>query len=121
MTESLAKPDNIIKEITEAIVDSKGVDINLMDIRKVDGSVCDYFIVCQGSSNVHVSSIASNVERKVSKSSKEKPFSVEGLSNSQWVILDYVNVVVHIFQEPYRAFYDIENLWGNRESESIST
>ena len=103
----------LIDEILFSIEDVKGVNVNIMDLTKISNTVCGFFIVCTGTSNTHVAAIANSVKRHVSKKIKEKPFSTEGIENQEWVLIDYVNVVVHIFQREIREFYDLENLWGD--------
>tara|TARA_Y200000002_G_scaffold367087_1_gene358746 strand:- start:1206 stop:1577 length:372 start_codon:yes stop_codon:yes gene_type:complete len=103
----------LIDEILFSIEDVKGVNVNIMDLTKISNTVCGFFIVCTGTSNTHVAAIANSVKRHVSKKIKEKPFSTEGIENQEWVLIDYVDVVVHIFQREIREFYDLENLWGD--------
>tara|TARA_B100001778_G_scaffold236452_1_gene197185 strand:- start:1964 stop:2335 length:372 start_codon:yes stop_codon:yes gene_type:complete len=103
----------LIDEILFSIEDVKGVNVNIMDLTKISNTVCGFFIVCTGTSNTHVAAIANSVKRNVSKKIKEKPFSTEGIENQEWVLIDYVDVVVHIFQREIREFYDLENLWGD--------
>ncbi|MGB5377752.1 ribosome silencing factor [Muriicola sp.] len=91
----------------------KGLEINLLDLRDIENTVCDYFIICNGTSNTHVNAIVNSVQKTVSKGIKDKPWHVEGSENAEWVLLDYVNVVVHVFQKQVRDFYDIEGLWGD--------
>ena len=96
-----------------------GIDVNVMDLRNISNTVCGFFILCTGTSNVHVSAIANSIRKNVSKNLKEKPFSYEGENNQQWILIDYVNVVVHIFQKETREFYDIENLWGDAKIKNV--
>ena len=103
----------LIDEILFSIEDVKGVNVNIMDLTKISNTVCGFFIVCTGTSKTHVAAIANSVKRHVSKKIKEKPFSTEGIENQEWVLIDYVDVVVHIFQREIREFYDLENLWGD--------
>ena len=103
----------LIDDILFSIEDVKGVNVNIMDLTKISNTVCGFFIVCTGTSNTHVAAIANSVKRNVSKKIKEKPFSTEGIENQEWVLIDYVDVVVHIFQREIREFYDLENLWGD--------
>tara|TARA_B100000989_G_scaffold291228_1_gene265454 strand:+ start:30 stop:401 length:372 start_codon:yes stop_codon:yes gene_type:complete len=104
---------NLINEIIFGIEDVKGIELNIMDLSKISNTVCKFFILCTGTSNTHVAAIANSVRKNVSKKLKEKPFSMEGIENQEWVLIDYVDVVVHIFQSEIREFYDIENLWGD--------
>ncbi|HBU76469.1 MAG TPA: ribosome silencing factor [Muricauda sp.] len=113
MQKKKASADELIALILEGIEDVKGVDINLLDLREIENTVCDYFIICNGTSNTHVNAIVSSVQKKVSKAIQDKPWHVEGSENAEWVLMDYVNVVVHVFQKHIREFYDIEGLWGD--------
>jgi len=113
MQKTKASADALIALILEGIEDVKGVDINLLDLREIENTVCDYFIICNGTSNTHVNAIVSSIQKTVSKASKDKPWHIEGSENAEWVLMDYVNVVVHVFQKHIREFYDIEGLWGD--------
>ena len=105
--------NELITNIIKSIEDIKGEEIILLDMKKIDNSPCDYFIICEGSSNIQVNAIVSKIKKNVSKLLSEKPLHIEGLENSKWVLIDYVNVVVHVFQKEIRKFYNIESLWGD--------
>ena len=105
--------DELISVIIKGIDDVKGDDIQLLDLREIENTVCDYFIICSGSSNTQVNAITGSIQKLVSKELKDKPWHVEGQNNSEWILMDYVNVVVHVFQKQIREFYDIESLWGD--------
>lgn len=106
--------NELISNIIAGIEKVKGTDITLMDLRGIENSVCDYFILCNGSSNTQVNAIAGSVQRVVSQADGHiKPWHVEGESNAEWILIDYVDVVVHIFQKRIREHYDIEGLWGD--------
>ena len=105
--------DELISVIIKGIDDVKGDDIQLLDLREIENTVCDYFIICSGSSNTQVNAITGSIQKLVSKELKDKPWHVEGQNNSEWILMDYVNVVVHVFQKHIREFYDIESLWGD--------
>ncbi|WP_394975605.1 ribosome silencing factor [uncultured Croceitalea sp.] len=113
MQKNKASADELISLIIHGIEEVKGVDINLLDLREIENTVCDYFIICNGTSNTHVNAITSSIQKTVSKAIKDKPWHVEGSENAEWVLMDYVNVVVHVFQKQIRDFYDIEGLWGD--------
>ncbi|MEM9000904.1 MAG: ribosome silencing factor [Bacteroidota bacterium] len=113
MQKTKASADELIALILHGIEEVKGIDINLLDLREIENTVCDYFIICNGTSNTHVNAIVSSIQKTVSKSIKDKPWHVEGSENAEWVLMDYVNVVVHVFQKHVREFYDIEGLWGD--------
>lgn len=105
--------DELIALILDGIEEVKGQDINLLDLREIENTVCDYFLICNGTSNTHVNAIVNSIRKTVSKATKDKPWHVEGSDNAEWVLMDYVNVVVHVFQKHIREFYDIEGLWGD--------
>ncbi|SDR04904.1 MULTISPECIES: ribosome silencing factor [Flagellimonas] len=113
MQKTKASADELIALILEGIEEVKGVDINLLDLREIENTVCDYFIICNGTSNTHVNAIVSSIQKTVSKAIHDKPWHIEGSENAEWVLMDYVNVVVHVFQKHVREFYDIEGLWGD--------
>ena len=103
----------LIEVIIEGIEDVKGNEISLLDLTELENRVCDYFIICDGNSNTQVSAIINSVTKKVSKKLKDKPWGIEGTENAEWILLDYVDVVVHVFQKTKREFYDLEGLWGD--------
>ncbi len=113
MQKTQANADELIALILQGIEEVKGIDISLLDLREIENTVCDYFIICNGTSNTHVNAIVGSVQKIVSKAIQDKPWHVEGSDNSEWVLMDYVNVVVHVFQKQVREYYDIEGLWGD--------
>ncbi|MDW5287724.1 ribosome silencing factor [Formosa sp. PL04] len=113
--------DLLISTILSGIEDVKGKEISILDLREIENTVCDYFIVCEGTSNTQVNAIVNAVQRKVSKELKDKPWHIEGQDNAEWVLMDYVNVVVHVFQKHIREYYDIESLWGDAKTTIIET
>jgi len=113
MTKKIVSADLLITEIIKGIEDVKGENITILDLRDIENTVCDYFVLCDGNSNTQVSAIAGSIQKVVSKSLKEKPWHVEGESNAEWILIDYVNVVVHVFQKHIREFYSLEELWGD--------
>lgn len=113
--------DQLIAQIIQGIEDVKGNDIEILDLRDIENTVCDYFIICNGTSNTQVNAIVNSVQKSVSKALKEKPWHVEGSDNAEWILMDYVHVVVHVFQKHIREFYDIEGLWGDAKSVKIET
>ena len=112
--------DNLIEKIVIGISDVKGQNVEMIDLRTIENRICDFYIICSGSSNTHVSAILESVKKKVSKALKEKPYHTEGEENAEWVLLDYIDVVVHIFQKHIRDFYRIEELWGDCKKNMIS-
>lgn len=120
MTKKQVSTDDLIAVILKGIDDVKGEDIQLLDLREIENTVCDYFIICSGNSNTQVNAISGSIQKVVSKEVKDKPWHIEGTTNSEWVLMDYVNVVVHIFQKHVREFYDIESLWGDAKITEIN-
>ncbi len=121
MTKKENTSDQLIATIIKGIEEVKGNDIDILDLREIENTVCDYFIICNGTSNTQVNAIVGSVQKTVSKALKDKPWHTEGLENGEWVLMDYVNVVVHVFQKHIREFYDIEGLWGDAKTTSIKT
>lgn len=121
MQKEQAETDQLITQIIRGIEDVKGQDIEILDLRDIENTVCDYFIICNGTSNTQVNAIVNSVQKSVSKALKEKPWHVEGSDNAEWILMDYVHVVVHVFQKHIREFYDIEGLWGDAKSVKIET
>tara|TARA_B100001105_G_scaffold189140_1_gene153440 strand:+ start:234 stop:611 length:378 start_codon:yes stop_codon:yes gene_type:complete len=107
------KSDVLVKAIIDSIKQHKGKEVVSLDLRKIETAVCDFFIICHGTSNTHIASIAENVRKEISKQMKEKPWHTEGEANKEWVLMDYFNVVVHIFNKEKREFYKLENLWAD--------
>ncbi|PVX49877.1 ribosome-associated protein [Balneicella halophila] len=105
--------------VIEGLLENKGVDITQIDLSNIEYAVCKYFVLCTGTSNTHVDSLARSVEKYVQENLGQKVWRKEGLDNSQWVILDYVDVVVHIFQKEYREFYGLEALWADAPQVTI--
>ncbi len=111
----------LVESIIEGIQKKKGKDILSLNLGKINSTVCDYFIICHGTSNTHVDAIAQSVEETVKKKSGNLPARREGYTNAEWILLDYLDVVVHIFQEPVRNFYQIEDLWADAPLEKIDS
>ncbi|RAR70611.1 ribosome silencing factor [Flavobacterium aciduliphilum] len=113
MTKKIVSTDVLLTNIIKGIEEVKGNDIVILDLRAIDTAVCDYFVICNGSSNTQVNAIVHSVQKIVSKELKEKPWHVEGTDNAEWVLMDYVSIVVHVFQKEIRTYYNIEDLWGD--------
>ncbi len=116
-----ANTDTLIAHIIDGIEDIKGERISVLDLREIENTACQYFIICSGNSNTQVNAISGSVQKKVSKAIKEKPWHVEGLERGEWVLMDFVDVVVHIFQKKIRDHYDIESLWGDAKQTQIAS
>lgn len=112
--------DELMSNIIAGIEEVKGLDTHLLDLREIENTVCSYFVICSGTSNTHVSAIVSSIQKTVSKALHEKPFHTEGEAVAEWVLIDYVNIVVHVFQRPIREHYNIEGLWGDAKTTEIA-
>ncbi|MDY6326178.1 MAG: ribosome silencing factor [Bacteroidales bacterium] len=106
---------NIEEIIIQALIEKQGVDIRCVNLKKINHVFFDYFIICTGSSKPHVETLCDFVQHQTQKTAGVKPLHVEGLENKEWVLLDYFNVIVHIFQPEAREYYNIESLWGDAE------
>ena len=115
----LKTSDILANIIIEGMREIKAKEIVSLDLRNIETSVCDFFIICHGTSNTHASAIADSVIEETLKSIKEKPWHKEGLTNGDWILLDYGNVVAHIFQKETRDYYNIEKLWGDADIQLI--
>jgi ribosome-associated protein len=109
----------LLRSIVKGIFEKKGKDVLKIDLRKLENRIADYFVICHASSVTQVDSICDSVEDTVRKVAGEKPLHVEGLDNCFWVLLDFGNVVVHIFLEEYRNFYSLESLWADGSIEAM--
>ena len=108
-----AESELLVEEIVKGLQEKKGKGIVSLDLREIPNAVTDFYVVCSGDSNTHVNALANSVEDEVRKALKDKPWHVEGTSNAEWVLLDYVNVVLHVFQRSARDHYNIEGLWAD--------
>jgi ribosome-associated protein len=121
MIKDIPNTETLISKIIGGIDDVKGVKVNILDLREIQNTVCSYFIICNGTSNTHVNAIVNSVQKNVSKNLKEKPYHTEGQENSEWILIDYIDVVVHVFQKQIRDRYNLENLWGDAQSIQIAS
>jgi ribosome-associated protein len=99
--------------IVAGMEEKKAHDIVVMDLRELESASTDFFVICHGQSDTQVGAIAKSIEDEVIKAIKERPWHKEGYENNEWVLLDYVNVVAHIFVEEQRTFFSLEDLWGD--------
>jgi ribosome-associated protein len=111
--------DLLLQSVVKGIFEKKGQDVLKIDLRKLENRITDFFIISHGSSVNQVDSLCDSVEDIVRKETGEKPMHVEGLDNCFWVLLDYGNVIVHLFLEEYRHFYSLESLWADASMEAI--
>ncbi len=112
MTKSF-NTDTLIHKIIEGIEEVKGQNTTIIDLRNIENAVAKYFIIADGTSNTQVNAIADSIKKTVSKSLHQNPWHIEGEDNSEWILMDYVDVVAHIMQKPVREYYNLEELWGD--------
>jgi len=113
----LTRKSKIIKTIINAIQEKKGENIISLDLRKIHEAVADFFIICEASNQPQIRAVAEFVETEIKKKCGENPYRHEGLQNLSWVLIDYVNVVVHIMLPETRKFYKLEDMWSDAASE----
>ena len=109
----------LVQTITKGIQEKKGSNIVIADLSNIDGTICKYFVICQGSSPAQVEAIADSVSEMTRIESGEKPIKVAGLNNAQWVAMDYADVLVHIFLPDVREYYDLEHSWEDADITNI--
>lgn len=117
--ETSAKSEKLSQVIVKGMQEKKATDIVVMDLRKVKNAVADFFVLCSGNSDKQLDSIADSIDQEVFKSLKENPWHTEGKNNKEWMLLDYTNVVAHVFKKDRRQFYALEKLWGDAEITEI--
>lgn len=110
-----ADAEKLSDAIVKGMQEKKASDIVVMDLRQVKNAVADFFVICSGSSDKQLEAISESVDEQVFKIVKEKPWHMEGKNNKEWMILDYISVVSHIFRKDRRQFYALEKLWGDAE------
>ena len=115
--------DNDSKILSDAIVEgmqeNKAKDIVVLDLREIESAVCDFFVICTGESSTQVDGISNSVVRHTREVLSEKPWTIEGQKNSEWILMDYVSVVAHVFYYETRSFYDLEDLWADAKRTDI--
>lgn len=106
---------NLALAVIEGVQEKKGLEVVMMDLSKIRNSICDYFVICHGTSRTHVEAIADGLRDCVQKNHNVKPWHSEGFENAEWILIDYVDVVVHVFQPHTRSYYKLEDLWADAE------
>lgn len=112
-TKSITESELLCKTIVEGMQENKAKNIVVLDLRHLTSAVCDFFVICSGDSSTHVDGISNATTRFTRKVLQEKPWHIEGKNNSEWILLDYIDVVAHIFYKDARGFYQIEELWAD--------
>jgi len=111
--------DVLLGSVIKGIFEKRGQNVLKIDLRKLENRIADYFVICHATSGTQVSSICDSVDDTVRKETGEKPLHIEGLDNCFWVLLDYGNVIVHVFLDEYRNFYSLESLWADASIEAM--
>ena len=112
--------DELCRLVVHGMLEKKASNIVVMDMRKVKNSITDFFVICSGNTDTQIDAIATSVDEEVFKASKINPWHQEGKQNKEWILLDYIDVVVHVFRKDRRKFYDLESLWGDDELTQIA-
>lgn len=105
--------------VVQGMLEKKASDVVVLDLREIKHAVADYFIICSGNSDTQIEAISDSIEEQVLKQSAEKPWKKEGFQNKEWILIDYVDVVAHVFNQDKRAFYDLEDLWSDAKLTTI--
>ena len=105
--------ERLIQQITEGIQDKKGKNIVIADLTKIEDTICNYFVICQGNSPSQVTAIVESVKDFARKKGNAKPLAIDGLRNAEWVAMDYADILVHVFLPEARNFYNLETLWAD--------
>lgn len=119
-TATAEQTSGLLEAIVEGLQERKAKHITILNLSKIENRVTDYFVICDADSNTHVNSIADSVEDTVLKLTNEKAYHIEGRQNGEWILIDYINIVVHIFLREAREHYNVEGLWGDAESTTIN-
>lgn len=101
------------EKITQGMLEMKAVDIQIFDLRAVKHAIADFFVLCSGNSDIHIDSISQMIEKYAFDQVKQKPWHKEGYANREWILIDFVDVVAHVFNKEKRAFYELEKLWAD--------
>jgi len=120
INKKLSTSEILVSIVVNGMHEVKAKEIISLDLRNIENSVCDFFIVCHGSSYIHSSAIAESIEEETNKTIKEKPIYKEGLKSKDWILLDYGNVVAHVFLKETRNYYNLEKLWGDAKTQLIN-
>ena len=107
------KNNVLLKEIINGIKEIKGNNIISLNFSNLENSICKYFVICSGTSNIHVQAIRENVRKIVIKKTKQKPWNIESDNTSEWILMVYSDIILHIFQDETRTFYNLEELWAD--------
>jgi ribosome-associated protein len=114
-----ADSEKLSKAVVKGMQEKKATDIVVLDLRNVKNAIADFFVLCSGGSDKQLDAISESIDEQVYKAVKENPWHTEGKNNKEWMLLDYINVVAHVFRKDRRQFYALEKLWGDAEITEI--
>lgn len=107
--------------VVDGMLEKKAIDVVLLDLREVKHAIADYFVICSGNSDTQIDAISESIEHEIHKHVKQNPWKREGHQNKEWILLDYVDVVAHVFNKEKRTFYGLEELWGDARVTQIQS
>lgn len=119
-TSTKKQTGGLLDAVVEGMQDKKAKNITILDLSGIENRIADYFVICDADSNTHVNAIADSIEEVVAKKAGEKPYHSEGHQNGEWILIDYINIVAHVFLKEIREYYNIEGLWGDAEIKTIN-
>lgn len=111
----------LAETIASGMQELKAIDIVVLDMRLIENAMADFLVICHGGSNTQVEAIARSIEKETKEKLNDTPWHIEGMRNSKWILLDYVNVVAHVFDNESRGFYDLEGLWADAQLLKIAS
>ena len=112
--------EKLVEQIIKTLNENKAVDIVKIDLRRIENCFCSFFVICHGTSNTHIAGLTDAVEEKVREDLDERPVHIEGLNAAQWVVVDYGDIVVHIFEKELRDYYQLEDFWADAQITEIA-
>ena len=113
--------DVLSQWVVDGMLEKKAIDVVLMDLRDIKHAIADYFVICSGNSDTQIDAISESIEKEIHKHVKQNPWKREGQQNKEWILLDYVDVVAHVFNKEKRTFYGLEELWGDAKITQIQS
>lgn len=119
LKEGMTKTKELVNKIIEGIQEKKGTEIVVADLTEIGDTICDYLVICQGNSPTQLDAIIRSIAEVTERDLNERPIGLDGYRNAEWVVMDYVDVVVHVFLPDFRAFYQLENLWADAKLDRI--
>ncbi|WP_337044547.1 ribosome silencing factor [Emticicia sp. 17c] len=112
--------EELCRLVVHGMLEKKAANIVVMDLRNVKNAITDFFVICSGNTDTQIDAIATSIDEEIFKASRLHPWHQEGKQNKEWILLDYVDVVAHVFRKDRRKFYDLESLWGDAELTEIA-